>query len=75
MRRGTLGWFRYRMISGVIFSILGVLIGAQLILRPGAPQTKIAGFAFALVVIALGVVRTVQYLQARTAARAGTRSE
>ncbi len=61
-----MGWFRYRMISGVIFSILGIVIAAELVLRPGAPQTKIAGFGFALVAIALGVVRIVQYLGART---------
>jgi hypothetical protein len=66
MKRGTLGWFRYRMISGIIFSILGAVIAAELVLRPGAPQTKIAGFGFALVAIALGVVRIIQYLQART---------
>jgi len=66
MKRGTLGWFRYRMISGVIFSVLGVVIAAELVLRPGALQNKIAGFGFAFVAIALGVVRIVQYVQARS---------
>jgi hypothetical protein len=65
VRRGTLGWFRYRMISGVIFSVLGIVIAGELLLRPGAPQSKIAGFGFAIVAIALGVVRIVQYRQAR----------
>ncbi len=71
MKRGTLGWFRYRMISGIIFSLLGAVIATELVRRPGPPQSKIAGFAFALVAIALGVVRVVQYLAARSARTAG----
>jgi hypothetical protein len=74
MKRGTLSWYRYRMISGVIFSILGVVIATELVLRPGAPQSKIAGFAFALVAMALGVVRIVQFAKARTAAGVGERA-
>jgi hypothetical protein len=66
MKRGTLGWFRYRMISGVIFSILGVVIAARIIALPGALQNKIAGFGFALVAIALGIVRIVQFVKARS---------
>ncbi len=65
MRRGSLRWYRFRMISGLIFGILGVAIAGELVLRPGAPQSKIAGFGFALVAIALGGVRVMQYLQAR----------
>ncbi len=65
MKRGTLGWFRYRMISGAIFTVLGLVIAGELVMRPGPPQSKIAGFGFALVAIALGVVRIVQYVQAR----------
>jgi hypothetical protein len=61
-----MAWYRYRMISGAIFSLLGIVIAVELVLRPGAPQSKIAGFGFALVAIALGVVRIVQYLQARS---------
>jgi hypothetical protein len=75
VKRGTLGWFRYRMISGVIFSILGLTIAVELVLRPGAPQSKIAGFGFALVAIALGVVRVIQYLQARTTPGVRPRNE
>lgn len=74
MKRGSIGWFRYRMISGVIFSILGTIIAVELVLRPGAPQSKIAGFGFALVAIALGVVRVVQYVQARSTLGAPPRS-
>jgi len=66
MKRGSLGWFRYRMISGIIFSIMGLVIATELVRRPGAPQSKIAGLAFALVAIALGVVRIVQFVQARS---------
>jgi hypothetical protein len=65
VKRGTLGWFRYRMISGAIFTVLGLVIAGELVMRPGPPQSKIAGFGFALVAIALGVVRIVQYVQAR----------
>jgi hypothetical protein len=74
VKRGTLGWYRYRMISGAIFSALGVVIAAELVLRPGPWQSKIAGFGFALVAIALGVVRIVQYLHARTAPEDSTSS-
>lgn len=55
------------MISGVIFALLGIVIATELVLRPGAPQSKIAGFGFALVAVALGVVRVVQFLAARRA--------
>jgi uncharacterized membrane protein HdeD (DUF308 family) len=65
MRRGTLAWFRYRMISGILFSIIGLIIAGELVQRPGALQNKIAGFGFAVAVIALGIVRIVHYLQAR----------
>jgi hypothetical protein len=66
-----MAWFRYRMISGAIFSLLGIVIAVELVLRPGPVQSKIAGFGFALVAIALGVVRIVQYLQARSTLRTG----
>jgi hypothetical protein len=65
--RGSLNWYRYRMISGLIFGVLGIVIAARLVLLPGGPQTKIAGFGFALVAIALGTVRLVQYRKARAA--------
>jgi len=71
VKRGSTAWFRYRMISGAIFSLLGIVIAVELVLRPGPPQSKIAGFGFALVAIALGVVRIVQYLQARSAPPTG----
>jgi uncharacterized membrane protein HdeD (DUF308 family) len=66
VKRGTMAWFRYRMISGAIFSLLGIVIAVELVLRPGPMQSKIAGFGFAIVAIALGVVRIVQYVQARS---------
>ncbi len=74
MKRGTLNWYRYRMVSGVIFSVLGVIIATELVLRPGVPQSKIAGFAFALVAIALGVVRVVQFGRARATLGASDRA-
>ncbi len=70
MKRGTLGWYRYRMISGVIFSVLGAIIAVELARRPGALQSKIVGFAFALAAIALGIARVVQYIKARPDAHA-----
>jgi cytochrome bd-type quinol oxidase subunit 1 len=65
MKRGTLGWFQYRMVSGAIFSVLGCVIVGRLLLYPGPPQSKIVGLAFALAAIALGIVRIVQYWQVR----------
>ena len=55
------------MITGVIFGILGLFIAAEVLARPGPLQSKIAGFAFALVAMALCVVRVAQYRQARSA--------
>ncbi len=73
MRRGTLGWFRYRMVSGVIFAVLGLVIAGEIATRPGGWQSKIAGLAFAAVAIGLGAIRVVQYLQARATMGTGPR--
>ena len=73
MKRGTLGWYRYRMVSGVIFSVLGIVIATELARRPGVVQSKIAGFAFAAVAIGLGVVRVLQYLAAQKTAGSNER--
>jgi len=71
MKRGSTAWLRYRMISGAIFSLLGVFIAVRLILAPGPVQSKILGLGFALAAIALGGARVLQYLQARSATRTG----
>ncbi len=71
MTRGSLGWYRYRMISGAIFAVLGIVIAAELVRHPGPPQSKVAGFGFALVAVALGVVRVVQFVRAQAALDVG----
>jgi hypothetical protein len=71
MKRGSLGWYRYRMISGLIFSLMGIVIGFELLRAPGPLQNKIVGLGFSIAVIALGIARVVQYLQARPKNDAG----
>jgi hypothetical protein len=59
----TLGIARIRAILGIVFALLGVGIGAQLLLRPGAMNQKMLGLAFAVVLIGLGTVRVRMYLK------------
>ena len=65
MKRGTLGWFRYRMVSGVIFAVLGIGIAVRIVVIQAPFQGKLLGLPFALIAIGLGVVRVVAYLQIR----------
>ncbi|GAC1537825.1 MAG: hypothetical protein NVS2B17_10970 [Candidatus Velthaea sp.] len=65
MQRGTLGWYRMRAISGGVFGILGIVIAVQIALRPAPWNTKLFGFAFVAVALALCIVRTRDYLRAR----------
>jgi hypothetical protein len=64
--RGTLTWYRYRAITGLVFGLLGIVLAVEIALRPAPPGNKIAGGLFALVAIALGAARVQQYLKART---------
>lgn len=66
LQRGSLGWYRYRMFSGLIFMALGAVIAVEIALKPGPFTSKLAGYAFVLVAGALGVVRVQQYLRARS---------
>jgi hypothetical protein len=69
MQRGTLAWYRLRMFTGILFAVAGIIIGIELIGRPGAPTAKLPGFAFVAVALALSIVRIQQYLKARSALR------
>ena len=58
----TLGIARIRAILGLVFALLGVGIGVEILVRPGP---KLLGLAFAVVLIALGTVRVRTYLKMR----------
>jgi hypothetical protein len=59
----TLGIARIRAILGTVFALLGIGIGAQLLLRPGPMNQKMLGLAFAVVLVGLGAVRIRMYLK------------
>ncbi len=59
----TLGIARIRAIIGVVFALLGIGIGAQLLMRPGPMNQKMLGLAFAVVLVGLGSVRVRAYLK------------
>jgi hypothetical protein len=62
----TLRVAKIRAVLGGIFAILGVAVGVQLLLRPGAMNQKMMGLAFAAVLIGLGVVRVRMYLKVKS---------
>jgi len=57
-----------RAISGSVFGILGIVIAVQIALRPAPWSSKLFGFAFVIVALALFVVRLRDYLRARAGA-------
>jgi hypothetical protein len=59
---------RIRAIIGAAFAVLGAAIAVRLLLTPEPFQQKILGLGFALVLIALGVVRVRGYLALRRVA-------
>ena len=62
----TLGIARIRAILGSIFAVLGIVIGGQLLLRPGPFNEKMLGLAFAVVLVGLGAVRVRVYLKIKS---------
>ena len=63
----TLNLARIRAMIGSAFALLGIVIAVQLLLKPEPFNQKIMGLGFALVLIALGVVRVRGYLLLRKA--------
>jgi hypothetical protein len=61
----TLRVAKIRAIIGMVFAILGVAVGIQLLLRPGAMNQKLLGLAFSVVLIGLGLVRVRMYLKVK----------
>jgi hypothetical protein len=59
----TLRVAKIRAVIGIVFALLGLAVGVQLLLRPGPLSSKLIGLAFAAVLIALGVVRVRMYLK------------
>ncbi len=59
---------RIRAIIGAAFAVLGAAIAVRLLLNPEPFGQKILGLGFALVLIALGVVRVRGYLALRRTA-------
>lgn len=62
----TLRVAKIRAVLGIVFALLGLAVGAQLLLRPGAMNQKTLGLAFAAVLIGLGVVRVRMYLKLKS---------
>jgi hypothetical protein len=62
----TLRIAKIRAILGIIFALLGLAVGVQLVLRPGAMNQKLLGLAFAVVLIGLGAVRVRMYLKIKS---------
>jgi uncharacterized membrane-anchored protein len=62
----TLRVAKIRAILGMIFALLGLAVGIQLLLRPGSLNAKLLGLAFAAVLIGLGVVRVRMYLKIKS---------
>ena len=62
----TLGIARIRAILGSIFAVLGIVIGGQLLLRPGPFNEKMLGLAFAVVLVGLGAVRVRLYFKIKS---------
>jgi hypothetical protein len=62
----TLRVAKIRAFLGIVFALLGMAVGVQLLLRPGAMNQKLLGLAFAAVLIGLGVVRVRMYLKIKS---------
>ena len=62
----TLQQARIKAVIGIVFLILGIAIGIELLLRPGALGTKLFQLAFPVVMIALGLVRVRMYLKVKS---------
>ena len=59
---------RVRAAIGVAFAIVGVVIMGELLVKPAPFNQKLLGLAFAVVLVALGIVRVRAYLAARRSA-------
>lgn len=57
---------KIRAILGIVFALLGLAVGVQLLIRPGAMNAKFLGLAFAVVLVGLGVVRVRMYLKLKS---------
>jgi hypothetical protein len=55
-----------RAALGVLFMLLGLGIGVEILLRPEPVSQKLMGVAFTVVLIGLGVVRVRMYLKLKS---------
>ena len=62
----TLRVAKIRAFLGIIFALLGIAVGVQLLLRPGTMNAKLLGLAFAALLVGLGVVRVRMYLKVKS---------
>ncbi len=60
-------YVRIRLVNGLIFMILGVLVGVRGAVAAGPPGAKITVFVLAAAMIALGFFRLRVYFEARAA--------
>jgi membrane protein implicated in regulation of membrane protease activity len=66
MRPRSLTWYRTFAISGAFFGVLAIVIAVEVATHPGPWNTKIPGFAFVAVALALAFIRIREYLRARS---------
>jgi hypothetical protein len=61
----TLRVAKIRAVIGVVFALLGIAVGLQLLLRPGEMNQKLLGLGFAAALVGLGAVRVRMYLRVK----------
>jgi len=68
MQRNSPEIVKIKLVSGCLFGVLGIVLFVRLLMIPAPFQSKLLGFAFPLVAIALAAVRLRDYARARRAA-------
>jgi len=54
---------KIRAVIGIVFALLGIGIGVQVLLRPEAFSAKLWGLLFSALLVGLGAVRVRMYLK------------
>jgi hypothetical protein len=65
MQRNSPAMLKVKLMSGCLFGILGVVLFVRMLMIQAPLQSKLLGFAFPLVAIALAAVRLREYARGR----------
>ncbi len=68
MQRNSPEIVKIKLVSGCLFGVLGIVLFVRMLMISAPFQSKLLGFAFPLVAIALAAVRLRDYARARRAA-------